>query len=225
LINKKSLGEQIHEELKKDIFEQKIRFGEKLVNRDLQQRYGVSSTPIRDAINYLYMDGLLQSVSQGGARVIDFDNAYALEINELIAMMNCSAIALSVKKGEKDIIVKELEIAIRKQEEFLNTDRYFDYDHQFHKVFFTNSKNQSLIKLYDQYSSLWQLLFRFYYRDKATRREYSIAAHKQILNLYRESKVEQVIQEMKQHFEQATQTLEKAPGGAANEPLPGKTNG
>lgn len=209
MINKKSFSEQIYEDLKKNIFEQKIRFGEKLVNRNLQRQYGVSSTPVRDAINRLHQDGLLQSISKGGARVINFDYTYAFEINEIIAMMNCNAVALSVKNENIDIIVKKLEIIIKKQEKYINTDRYFNYDQQFHLIFFEYSENQCFIKLYAQYESLWQLLFHFYYRDKNTKLEYSITAHRKILDLYRNKKIEYAIQETKLHFEQVIQPLKR----------------
>ena len=73
MIVKKNLSEQIYESLKKEILDQKIGFGEKLINRSLQEKYGVSSTPVRDAINRLYVDGLLDNISNVGARVIPFD--------------------------------------------------------------------------------------------------------------------------------------------------------
>lgn len=206
-IVKKNLNQQIYEDLRREIFEQKIRFGEKLVNRELQKRYGVSSTPVRDAINRLYQDGLLGSLSNGGARVIDFDYNHAREVNEVIAMMNCNAVALSARKGNVAAAARELEDAIARQEEFLDTDRYFEFDQQFHQVFFKYSGNQSFSSLYSQYASLWQLLFRFYYRDQESRRDKSIISHKQIMQLYREGKVEEAVEKMNQHFAGAEQPL------------------
>ncbi len=38
--------------------------GDKLTNRELQERFQVSSTPVRDAINRLSKDGLTQEVSK-----------------------------------------------------------------------------------------------------------------------------------------------------------------
>ena len=80
-IVKKTLNEQIYEALRDEILAKKISFGEKLVNRELQNKFGVSSTPVRDAINRLYMDGLVDEVSKTGARIISFDLKFATEIN------------------------------------------------------------------------------------------------------------------------------------------------
>ena len=88
MLNKKTLSEQIYQLLKQDILSQKIGFGEKLINRDLQKKYGVSSTPIRDAINRLYQDGLVEDITKNGARVIAFDLTAAIEINEIITILS-----------------------------------------------------------------------------------------------------------------------------------------
>ena len=58
-IVKKTLSDQIYDVLRKEIIQQNIPLGSKIVNRDLQQQFGVSSSPIRDAINKLYQDGLI----------------------------------------------------------------------------------------------------------------------------------------------------------------------
>ena len=50
------LSEQIYKILKNDIINSKINFGEVLVNKNLQERFEVSSTPIRDAILRLKED-------------------------------------------------------------------------------------------------------------------------------------------------------------------------
>ena len=53
MINKLNLNEQIYETLRKEIFTNQIESGSLLVNKDLQEKFEVSSSPIRDAINRL----------------------------------------------------------------------------------------------------------------------------------------------------------------------------
>ncbi|MGI5872737.1 MAG: GntR family transcriptional regulator, partial [Bacillota bacterium] len=100
MLNKKTLSEQIYELLKQDIMNRKIGFGEKLINRDLQKKYGVSSTPVRDAINRLYQDGLVEDIKRNGARVITFDLTAAIEINEIITILSVGAVELSAEKSD-----------------------------------------------------------------------------------------------------------------------------
>ena len=63
-IIKQTLSEQIYNILKEDILSGRILMGDKLTNRELQERFQVSSTPVRDAINRLSKDGLTQEVSK-----------------------------------------------------------------------------------------------------------------------------------------------------------------
>lgn len=71
-IVRKSLSDQIYDELKMEIIEQKITFGSKIVNRVLQERFQVSSSPIRDAINRLYSDGLIEQIDNTGGNSCKF---------------------------------------------------------------------------------------------------------------------------------------------------------
>ena len=65
------LSEQIYKILKNDIINSKINFGEVLVNKNLQERFEVSSTPIRDAILRLKEDGIIEEITRSGAKLID----------------------------------------------------------------------------------------------------------------------------------------------------------
>ena len=47
-IIKQTLSEQLYNILKEDILSGRILMGDKLTNRDLQERFQVSSTPVRD---------------------------------------------------------------------------------------------------------------------------------------------------------------------------------
>ena len=55
-----SLVDQIYDEIKKQIIELIIPLGSKLNVSGLQDKFGVSSTPIREAINRLQKDGIVE---------------------------------------------------------------------------------------------------------------------------------------------------------------------
>ena len=73
MLIRKTLSDQIYSQLRKDIIFKKIPLGTKLVNRQLQEEFGVSSSPIRDAINRLQQDGIIVEVNNTGATVISLD--------------------------------------------------------------------------------------------------------------------------------------------------------
>jgi DNA-binding GntR family transcriptional regulator len=69
LLFKQSLSDQIYEVLRRDIITQKIKCGDRLNIRELQDRLSSSATPIREAINRLQQEGLVDYVSNVGAKV------------------------------------------------------------------------------------------------------------------------------------------------------------
>ena len=77
---KTSLADQIYTILREDIINQRIKCGEKLTLKTLQERFGTSSTPIREAIKRLNQEGLIENVTNVGAKVI---NIKANDIKEI----------------------------------------------------------------------------------------------------------------------------------------------
>ena len=197
-IIKKTLNEQIYEVLRDEILAQKISFGEKLVNKDLQNKFGVSSTPIRDAINRLYMDGLVDEISKTGAKIINFDLKFATEINEFICILCTSAVELSYQRGEKVKIVEILEKIIEKQKKVKNEEEYFQQDYMFHKTFFDFSDNIFLKETYKRYNVLRFLLSKYAY-EKYSNKEAAISQHGEILEAYRKGEIQKAKDKMTEH--------------------------
>lgn len=207
MIVKKNLSEQIYEFLRRDILDQRIRFGEKLVNRYLQEKYGVSSTPVRDAINRLYLDGLLEEISNGGARVISFDQVMALELGEIVSMFMREAVALSMAKTKTETLGAELSGLIALQVKNFSEKTYFIYDKKFHNVFFQHCGNRRMVKIYNQYSALWELLVLFHYRERDGDMDKAIADHRKILDAVEENDVALTQQCVERHFQEAFRSL------------------
>lgn len=181
-INRKSLSEQIYAILKMDILKRKIPFGSKLVNRELQERFKVSSSPIRDAINRLNQDGLITSIDKTGATVVEFTYDFFVEVNEILLYIVITGIRLSSEKSDPETISDELKKYIKLQEENIGTDKFYEYDYKFHKAFIDYSYNTRLTKMFKEHNVLHEMLVRSFYKlSKINIREESIKNHKRIL--------------------------------------------
>ncbi len=201
-IIKKSLSEQIYDVLKEEILNHQIGFGKKLTNRELQERFGVSSTPVRDAINRLYQDNLIEEITKVGAKIIDFSLENALEINELIGLLCRDAVILSAKNGDIDEISALLEESIINQERYIDDDEYLYYDYLFHLLFFDHSNNSKLREIYIRYNTLRSILVKCYYSNNTSKAE-SINQHRNILEHYRAGNIKIAADTMSAHFEHA----------------------
>lgn len=210
LINKKSLSDQIYDILKMEILTREIPFGSKLVNRTLQSRFKVSSSPIRDAINHLSQDGLITSIDKSGATVIDFDYESFLEINEILLYIVNIGVKISSERANIDEISKELEKYLRLQEENIGTDKFYDYDYNFHKTFISYSKNSRLKKIFKEYNVLHEMLVRSFYEEGTFQiQENSINTHKKILNAYRSEDYQLAMKLTEEHYRVAEDIFKK----------------
>ncbi|SQB36746.1 GntR family transcriptional regulator [Clostridium cochlearium] len=210
LINKKTLSDQIYDILKMEILKRKIPFGTKLVNRALQKRFGVSSSPIRDAINRLNQDGLITSIDKTGATVVDFDYDFFLEVNEVLLYVVNTGIKLSFEKSDTEEICKHLEEYLLLQEKCIGTDEFYDYDYKFHKTFIEYSRNTRLKKIFKEYNVLHEMLVRSYYESETFQiQEDSIKMHKQIINAFRDKDYQLAMILTEEHYKGAEQIFKK----------------
>ncbi len=196
---KKSLSEQIYKQLKIDILCGKISLGEKLTNKNLQERFEVSSSPIRDAINKLNFDGLLESVTRAGAQVINLDETTFRETNEILSLLNCAMIKKAFHNNVESQI-EELEKCITMQ--LINVDNYNynKYDYKFHKTFFDYGNNQKCKELFKKYNALHELLVR-YYHDGTESKNKSIEEHRKMVEFIKNGDIESAEKIMSQHYD------------------------
>jgi len=204
MINKKTLSDQIYHVLKMEILKREIPFGSKLVNRRLQKRFGVSSSPVRDAINRLYQDGLVKSIGRGGATVVDLDYEFFLEINEVLLYVVKTGIELSFEKADIDEICAHLEKYLKLQKKHINTDEFYDYDYKFHKTFIDYSNNSRLKKIFKEYNVFHEMLVRnFYIPETMQIQEDSIEEHQDILNAFCKGDYNLAMDLTAKHYEDA----------------------
>ena len=210
LINKQTLSDQIYDILKMGILKRKIPFGSKLVNRSLQTRFKVSSSPIRDAINRLNQDGLITSIDKSGATVVDFDYEFFLEINEILLYIVNTGIKLSSEKSDIEEVSDHLERYLKLQEKNIGTDKFYDYDYQFHKTFIKYSNNSRLKKLFKEYNVLHEMLVRSFYEIGTLQiQENSIDTHKKIIVAYRNKDFTETMKLTEEHYKVAEDIFKK----------------
>lgn len=71
---KKTTAQKIEEELKIDILSGKMRSGQRIIEQNLCDRYGVSRTPIREILRRVESEGLIETIPNRGAFVKGFSS-------------------------------------------------------------------------------------------------------------------------------------------------------
>lgn len=101
-ISRTTLADQLEQALRADILEGVFPPGERLKAAELTERYGVSATPLREALQRLAGESLVDLDSRLGASVSAISRDDLLDTYELLTLLGCAALERSVGHGGAD---------------------------------------------------------------------------------------------------------------------------
>jgi DNA-binding GntR family transcriptional regulator len=186
LTGKKStnIASVIHETLKGEIRSGKLSSDTPLREIELAERFGVSRTPIREALHRLSSEKLIHMVPNVGAFVGMFTWEDAREIFAIRQVLEAFSGGLTAQSVSDDSIAKfegflaKMRVSIQEQ----NIEAYSAVDEEFHALLNNNCGNKNLIKIIDNLNDQSKLadLRRSQYRI-SDRMQESFAAHEAIV--------------------------------------------
>jgi len=148
VLQPKSLREEIVEILQRDIIAGHFRPGQRLVERELIKRFGVSSIPIREALQELENRGLVVRRHNCGCSVIQLTPREAARICELRRVLEPKVMEWAAER-----ITPPAAAALRKQlvevrDAAANSDwsRYFQEDLKFHRMIWQVADNSYAVR-------------------------------------------------------------------------------
>ncbi len=135
--------ERLLEAIEFDIASGRMRPGERLDEISLAARFGVSRTPIREALQHLAATGLAEIRPRRGAVVASADPRRLIEMFELMAELEAFAGRLAARRlGDEDRahIVGSHQLC-RKAAEDGHSDTYYDENERFHQAIYRASRS------------------------------------------------------------------------------------
>lgn len=99
---RESLGQLAYERIKGDILDERLLPRQPLIEAELAAKYGMSKTPVREALLSLAREGLVEMSSFRGGRVRDFTADDAREIYELRELLEPFALRRAVPRLTDD---------------------------------------------------------------------------------------------------------------------------
>lgn len=153
--NNGSLGAIVFSNLEQAIINGEYKSGDSLSELMLSQKYGVSRTPVREALRQLELEGLVKLVPNKGATVIgvsqkDIEDIYAVRIRiEGLAARLCA-------ENITDDELQALEKLVDLQEFYLlkgKTEPLWQLDGEFHNTIFEGSRNRPLRSMLSSFHS------------------------------------------------------------------------
>jgi DNA-binding GntR family transcriptional regulator len=185
------LGVQIAEMLKQAILEGDFKGGDQLGEHDLQVRFGVSRSPLREAFRELEKLGLVEIIPRKGSFVRRISRKDIEENFPVRAALEGLAAELAAKNMTKNTldrledILEEMKKATRDED----IRRYYTYHLQFHEIFIERAENELLISTLGRFrmQSLWHRFSYQYYQEDL---EKSFQVHQDILDSFKDPKMD-----------------------------------
>ena len=147
-----SLHESLVAPLREMILQGELRPGEKVPEEQLCERFGVSRTPIREALKVLAAEGVLQILPHRGAIVARITEGQIEELFPIMASLERLAGALACARATDADIARVRALHDKMMECFENGDEvdYLKHNRLIHESFFEIAGNVTLSAFYQQ---------------------------------------------------------------------------
>ncbi len=162
VIKRVSLVDQVYEKIRDRIITLKIPFGSKLNVSKLQEEYGVSSTPVREALNRLMNEGLVEFENNVGARVIDISEEDVRQIQEMSFAYQMLAVRNALRNGNHQQMADQIYAYIEEYRESNGVVESCRCIRGIMDVFYKNANNKMLISSVTSMTGVDQILHELF---------------------------------------------------------------
>lgn len=161
-----------------------LRPGARIHEGELADRFGISRTPLREAIKILATEGLLELLPNRGARVVIIAEAEIDEMLEVIAGLEATAGELACQRITPEALgaIRDLHEAMVRAHEAGDIAGYLDHNRAIHEGIVAAAGNATLAAVYTSLSGRVQRA-RYVARKTEAQRGHAIADHERIFAL------------------------------------------
>lgn len=195
----RALYEEVAELLRQRIFQRELEPGSWIDELKLAEEYGISRTPLREALKVLAAEGLVTMKVRRGAYVTEVSEKDLADVYHLLSLLESDAAgvvaeqATAAQRAELQALHQDLENAVG------DRDRFFAVNEQFHMRLLEMADNRWRLQMVSDLRKVMKLN-RHHSLLKTGRLEESLAEHRALMAalLARDSALTQ--QRMHEHF-------------------------
>ena len=211
--NYKSRGEMVGETLKQEILDLRLKPGQMISENDVCDRFGVSRTPVREALRLLQEQGFVETVPYRGTYVtlLSMDN-----IKQMIYMR--VAVETMVLRDfiavQSPMVMEDIRHQIAKQQALIQEkdfepEQFYRMDAKMHSIWFTAVRRQ---KLWEMLQAQQLHYTRFRMLDFITETDFTriIGEHKELFGLIEARDERGVEASLKEHLYYSMKRMRKS---------------
>lgn len=194
-------------QIRHEILAGNLADNERLKVSELSKRYGVSTNPVREALQQLRGEGLVYFVPNQGARVRAIDTDFVRDVSEVGQQLEPYLVRYFVETASEEDIdrLKAIQDEIEDLN-FADKQKHADLDRDFHTTLYGNHYNRVAVKLWQQHRQiLWAISTRV--PVALGRREAIFREHRKIIDCVEQQDIEGTVSTLYQHVRDAGRHL------------------
>ena len=205
-----NLSEIAYDEIKEMILSGEVAQGERILLDEFSERLNLSITPIREALNKLAQEDLIQITPRTSHAVISLDAKEATDILELRLLLETFAFQ-TIGDNLAGFPVQRFREVFQRSDLAQNYKEFIKYDAEFHSTIVAASNNKRLGKLYAYLQNLI-LIELIAAAQIGGRIEDALEEHLKILDAIEAQDVDLALVELRAHLKTVGEILRtKAP--------------
>jgi len=196
----RALYEEVAELLRQRIFARELEPGSWIDELKLAEEYGISRTPLREALKVLAAEGLVTMKVRRGAYVTEVSEKDLADVYHLLALLESDAAGVVAERATEDELAElqtlheALEVAVGER------DRFFALNEQFHMRVLELARNRWREQMVADLRKVMKLN-RHNSLLKTGRIEESLAEHRAIVAALADRNSALAVQRMREHFQ------------------------
>jgi DNA-binding GntR family transcriptional regulator len=202
------MHDQILPHLRRDIVENRWKSGERLSEPLLCKEFGVSRTPLRQALKTLETEGLVRLIPHVGAVVTDPDEAEVGERMEILIALEQLAATRVAAAAKPDTLseIRRIQREMNDAAKSGDAPRYYQLNDQFHLAIVHGTGNRSLVEFHE--AIMWHVhreRHRVNFGESVT--SDSANSHKELVRAIMERQPEAAGLAIREHLEQVSRLM------------------
>ncbi|MCK6433662.1 MAG: GntR family transcriptional regulator [Aquabacterium sp.] len=196
----RALYQEVAERLRQQIFRRELEPGSWIDEQRLAHEYGISRTPLREALKVLAVEGLVTMKVRRGAYVTEMSVEDVRQIYHLLALLESDAAATVAAKGD---VAQRAELAALHQQlekQVRQRDAFFATNERFHLRLLEMAGNRWSQQVVNDLRKVMKLN-RHHSLFKQGRLAESLAEHRALMHALEAGDAEATRNLMRQHFD------------------------
>lgn len=204
--------DQVYKDIRHRIINGDLVPGSRLGTRMLCEYYGISDTPLKQALNRLLSEGMVEAIPRRGMRVRRLGQRDIQEAIEARMMIESYAVEAAIRSAQGGVgLIEKLEENLREDERLIKAagdlsvyselaEEELEVSQAFHEILVANIGNSVILRAYHNILNHRYLYYQFNLNKKEQALS-SLREHEQILDCLRNLDTQGMCQAIRRHLE------------------------